>query len=307
MESSGASGALQERGQMRYFSICVVTCIAILIYSSNPSYALDVTLAWDANTEPDLAGYGIYYDTDTGDPYYGTGASDGDSPVDISLDQDEDPDPNVVQFTLYDLPEGTYFFAVTAINTAGLESGYSNEVSYNAPSTCTYSISPANQTFGSSGGTGAVKVTTQNSCSWTAASGSWMTITSGGYGTGSGTVSYSVPANTGTSRTATSSIAGKIFTVTQAGVQTYSITASAGTGGSISPSGSVSVNSGISKTFSITPSTGYKISSVTVDGSSVGALSSYTFTNVTNNHTISATFAVATPWWWWWFRFTSLQ
>ena len=83
MESSGASGALQERGQMRYFSICVMTCIAILIYSSNPSYALDVTLARDANTEPDLAGYGIYYDTDSGDPYYGTGASDGDSPVDI--------------------------------------------------------------------------------------------------------------------------------------------------------------------------------------------------------------------------------
>jgi len=41
---------------MRYFSICVVTCVAILICSWNPSYALDVTLAWDANTERDLAG-----------------------------------------------------------------------------------------------------------------------------------------------------------------------------------------------------------------------------------------------------------
>jgi hypothetical protein len=116
---------------MRYFSICVVTCIAMLIYSLSPSYALDVTLAWDANTEPDIAGYGIYYDTDSGDPYSGTGASEGDSPVDISIDEDEDPDPNVVQFTLHDLPEGTYFFTVTAFNTAGLESGYSNEESTN--------------------------------------------------------------------------------------------------------------------------------------------------------------------------------
>jgi len=114
---------------MRYFWICLLGCVAILTYPLSSSYALDVTLAWDANTEPDLAGYGIYYDTDSGDPYYGTGGSDGDSPVDMSLDQDEDPDPNVVQFTLYDLPEGTYFFAVTAFNTAGIESGYSNEVS----------------------------------------------------------------------------------------------------------------------------------------------------------------------------------
>ena len=103
----------------------------MLIYFLSPSYALDVTLAWDANTEPDLAGYGIYYDTDSGDPYNGTGATDGDSPVDMSIDEDEDPDPNVVQFTLYDLPEGTYFFAVTAFNKAGLESGYSNEESTN--------------------------------------------------------------------------------------------------------------------------------------------------------------------------------
>ncbi|MBZ0158207.1 MAG: hypothetical protein K8I29_18580 [Alphaproteobacteria bacterium] len=70
----------------------------------------------------------------------------------------------------------------------------------------------------------------------------------------------------------------------------YTITASAGTGGAISPSGSVSVSSGSSKTFTITPSSGYKIADVKVDGSSVGALSSYTFSNVTANRTISASF-----------------
>jgi len=71
---------------------------------------------------------------------------------------------------------------------------------------------------------------------------------------------------------------------------TYTITASAGPNGSISPSGSVTVNQGSNKSFTITPDTGYSINDVLVDGSSVGAVSSYTFTNITQNHTISATF-----------------
>ncbi len=75
---------------------------------------------------------------------------------------------------------------------------------------------------------------------------------------------------------------------------TYTITASAGTNGSISPSGTTTLNSGGSQTYTITPNTGYQITSVTVDGASVGAVSSYTFSSVTANHTISATFASGT-------------
>jgi len=70
----------------------------------------------------------------------------------------------------------------------------------------------------------------------------------------------------------------------------YTITASAGSGGSISPSGAVSVNCGDSQTFTITPDTGYHISDVLVDDSSVGAVSSYTFSAVDKDHTIAATF-----------------
>ncbi|MBU4511368.1 peptidoglycan DD-metalloendopeptidase family protein [bacterium] len=70
----------------------------------------------------------------------------------------------------------------------------------------------------------------------------------------------------------------------------YTITASAGPNGSISPSGDVTVNHGSDKSFTITPVIGYSIDDVLVDGSSVGAVSSYTFTNVTEDHTISATF-----------------
>ena len=61
-------------------------------------------------------------------------------------------------------------------------------------------------------------------------------------------------------------------------------------GGSISPSGTIQVNYGESKTFTITPYSGYKISTVKVDGKSIGPVSSYTFTNITSDHTIEATF-----------------
>lgn len=70
----------------------------------------------------------------------------------------------------------------------------------------------------------------------------------------------------------------------------YTITASAGEGGSISPSGSVSVTAGTSRTFTVTPDEGNKVRDVVVDGASVGALASYTFENVRADHTISASF-----------------
>lgn len=68
------------------------------------------------------------------------------------------------------------------------------------------------------------------------------------------------------------------------------ITASAGTGGSISPSGAVTVNAGSNQAFTMTPSSGYSVANVIVDGVSVGAVSSYTFTNVQADHTIAVSF-----------------
>lgn len=73
-------------------------------------------------------------------------------------------------------------------------------------------------------------------------------------------------------------------------IKTYTINASAGTGGSISLSGQTTVDCGSSKTYTITPSAGYVIDSVIVDGINVGAVSSYTFSNVTSNRTIVANF-----------------
>ena len=71
---------------------------------------------------------------------------------------------------------------------------------------------------------------------------------------------------------------------------TYYISASAGNGGSISPSGRVPVAAGERQTFTISASEGYEIVNVLVDGESVGQVSSYTFTNVRSNHTISVIF-----------------
>jgi hypothetical protein len=70
-----------------------------------------------------------------------------------------------------------------------------------------------------------------------------------------------------------------------------SINASAGTGGSISPSGNVSVGCGSDQNFMITADGCHTIADVTVDGSSVGAVGGYLFTNVQGSHTIAATFA----------------
>ena len=79
--------------------------------------------------------------------------------------------------------------------------------------------------------------------------------------------------------------------VYDAKVTEYTIDASAGANGSIDPVGSVTVAAGADKTFTITADAGYHISDVTVDGKSVGAVSSYTFEDVMTNHTIRATFA----------------
>ena len=70
----------------------------------------------------------------------------------------------------------------------------------------------------------------------------------------------------------------------------YTIKATAGTNGSISPSGWTSVRDGRDQTFTITPDKGYAVAKVLVDGKSVGAVKSYTFKNVTKDHTIEAVF-----------------
>ena len=78
------------------------------------------------------------------------------------------------------------------------------------------------------------------------------------------------------------------------GYSYYTIEATAGAGGSISPSGSVSVREGRDQTFTITPDKGYAVSTVKIDGKSIGAVKSYTFENVSRTHTIEVVFVKGT-------------
>ena len=72
----------------------------------------------------------------------------------------------------------------------------------------------------------------------------------------------------------------------------FTITASAGAGGSISPLGAVAVNCAADQSFTIAPDSCYGVADVLVDGASVGAVTNYTFTDVMANHTIEASFAL---------------
>jgi hypothetical protein len=78
------------------------------------------------------------------------------------------------------------------------------------------------------------------------------------------------------------------------GVSVYTIIASAGAGGNISPAGEVSVQGDGSQTFTITPDTGYSVQDVMVDDTSIGMVLSYTFSNLDRNHSIRVIFELNT-------------
>ena len=162
-----------------------------------------VTLTWNAPTT-NADGTPISYFSGDYRIYYGTASGNYSQVTNLNNSN------SIVTQQVPNLTDGQlYFFVVTAVNTLGNESGYSNEISKTA----------------------------------------------------------------------------------QAGTPTtYTITASAGTNGTITPSGAKTVNSGASQAYSITPGTGYHVRNVLVDGSSVGAVNTYTFSDVTANHTISAFF-----------------
>src|SRR5205085_1732125 len=92
--------------------------------------------------------------------------------------------------------------------------------------------------------------------------------------------------------TFTNVTANHTISATFANNATFTITSGAGANGSISPNGATVVNSGANQSYNITPDACYHVLDVLVDGVSVGAVTTYTFTNVTANHIISATFAL---------------
>ncbi len=204
--------ALTDRSTSTYSPILLTTLLLVAVLGSffwpGDARAAQVTLSWNAPTNytggapiPDFIGFNIHMGTTSGN-YSQT--------IDVGTQ---------TQYTVTNLAEGTaYYFAITAYDSLGNESGYSSEV---------------------------------NNAAQTASTPSSSSI--------------------------------------------YTISASAGNGGSISPSGSIVVSQNLGQSFTVASNPGYTIADVTVDGSSVGAVTSYTFNKVTTDHTISATFAINNP------------
>ena len=114
-------------GRVSLILLMLISALVLFLLLSTPSYALDVTLAWDACSPCDnLLGYMLYYSAggEGGPPYDGTGANEGESPIVTRP---------TTTFRLTGLDETeTYFFTITAYNVYG-ESAYSNEVCVNCP------------------------------------------------------------------------------------------------------------------------------------------------------------------------------
>ncbi len=97
---------------------------------ANIAHCVDLSFAWDKNTESDLAGYYIYYKTgSSGAPYNGTGAVEGNSPIKIPIASLSDPENP--EYTIHSLSDTeASFFVITSYDTANNESDYSNELSF---------------------------------------------------------------------------------------------------------------------------------------------------------------------------------
>jgi len=276
--------------RLAFFALLVMALVTVTLHvGSGTALAGQATLSWTAPTTnadgtplTDLAGYNVYIGSAAGSYQQKINAG------------------NVTSYTASNLTDGsTSYFAVTAYDTSGLESTYSNQVSKALP--MLYAITA---TAGSGGTISALsnsKVSTATNSSSTVTS---VTVTSGA------SQSFSITPSTGytlqnvtvdgtsvgavTSYSFSNVTASHSISATFAAAPVnYTITASAGTGGAISPSGSVSVASGGSQTFTITPASGYQVAAVTVDGASLGAVTTCTLNSVAANHTVSATFTAA--------------
>jgi hypothetical protein len=260
--------------------IALLPLFLLLAVSNAP--AADVKIAWDANTESDLAGYKLFYGT-TSRSYLNS--------IDVG---------NTTEYTLTGLIEGTtYYFAAKAYDTSDNESDYSQELVYTLPTINSAPDTPAKPTGPASG---FVQTSYAFNTSGTDPDGDLLTYR---FDWGDGNISawggaysrthafssvgtYCIKAQSQDSHSAASGWSTCLNVSID--IQRHTITASAGTNGSISPAGSVTVTNGADQAFSINPDQSYRVADVVVDGSSVGALTTYTFENVDSDHTIAAGF-----------------
>jgi hypothetical protein len=270
----------------RMFLACFFFAAALL-FGARQTLAGQAALSWKAPTVHtdgtplyDLAGYKIYIGN-TSCRYLQS--------IDVG---------NVTNYQINNLIDGApYYFAVSAYSSSRSESAYSNETgkllppyliiaTYGSGGTVTAQNNP-NVAFRVIGTSTRAEVTVSDGASQT------FSIAAA-YGNSISDVRVD-GSSVGpvTSYTFNTVKAGHTLDVTFSGGNnaTYTITSSSGAGGSITPSGSIVLPAGAGESYNIVPSAGYSIADVKVDGTSVGRVTSYSFTNVTANHTIQASFA----------------
>ena len=197
---------------------------------------------------------------------------------------------NSTSYTLGSLNDGTtYYFAVSAFDSAGTASAPSSEVSFTTPSgsAALYTLTASAGSGGSISPAGDVVISRGESQTYTITPATGYKVAGV---TVDGVSVGAVTSYTFSNVAANHTIVASFTTATS--TASYSITATAYANGSISPAGTTTVASGGSKTYTITPAAGYKISVVKVDGVSIGTPTSYTFSNVTANHSIAVSFKV---------------
>jgi hypothetical protein len=253
-----------KKNSARFFwkFLSIVILVHLLLgVNSGICHAAQVTLAWDANPDPIVAGYRLYHGVTS--RTYGT-------PVDVG---------KLTRYTYTGIVEGiTSYFAVTAYDANGNESAFSEELP------C-YTLVPTAGANGaiSPGSTVVVSRGMSQTFTITPAAGfSVKDVLVDGVSAGAVTT-YAF-----SNITACHRIAATFEIISN--ISKYTIAASAGANGSISPSGSVSVVKGASQVFMIKPGAHYAIKNVLVDGASIGAVTSYIFPNVQANHNIYASF-----------------
>ena len=259
------------------FSNIIISLVLCFFLSPANSLAGQANLAWDPpDISTDVTGYMIHYGTASG--AYSQG-------IDVG---------NTTSYAVSNLMAGqTYYFAVTAYDAVGYQSVYSDEVSLmmSPPQYVLVILNPG-PGQGTISGPG---ISCGNTClaaynagavvslSAKADPGSTFDGWSGGGCSGTGLCRVTMNANIDITANFKPSIPPTI---------SYSITASIikSTGGTIAPAGTSSIRSGRSVRVSLTPATGYVISAVSVDGKNIGAVNSYTFSNVAANHKIAVLF-----------------
>ena len=270
----------------RLFSFLVLFSL-IVLYFPYSAAAADIALTWDANTEPDIAGYKVYY---------GITSRSYDFTIDAG---------NTTNCAVNNLEEGaTYYFAATAYDTADNESQFSEEITYTfASKTIAPNSAPNTPTSPAGPSTGDIATVYGYSTSAADPDGDALEFR---FDWGDGSISDWSAAN---SRQHTFSTQGGFCVRAQAidiqGAlsgwsscldvnivpQTYTLSVSSTPNGIISPTGPVTVNQGADQVFSILPDPNYQVADVLVDGVSIGSANAYTFTDITRDHSISASFA----------------